>query len=285
MRKPPSAHFPRGLESSNIQITMATGDFVLRDFATEADYDACVALQQETWGEGFRELVGPALLKVAQRVGGLAAGAFDPQGALAAFVFGITGIQNGELVHWSHMLAVRPASRDQGLGRRLKLYQRDRMRALGITRIRWTFDPLVARNAHLNLNVLGTRVAQYVPDMYGADPASRIDRVIGSDRFVVVWTLGREPPQRAAPQWPDAPVVARPAMDDTLPDHSTVLVEIPQDIQGLKDVDAEAARDWRALTRRALTHYLDRHYRITGLVRSPENGRVAYRLVAGAEYV
>ena len=100
-------------------------------------------------------------------------------------MFGITGVQEGQLVHWSHMLAVERAYRDHGLGRRLKECQRELLRELGVDTIYWTFDPLVARNAHLNLNRLGTTVREYVPDMYG-DTGSPL-HTFGTDRFVVAW--------------------------------------------------------------------------------------------------
>lgn len=259
---------------------MTADDFVLRDLASEEDYEACVALQRETWGDDFRELVGPALLKVAQTIGGIAAGAFDHQNALAAFVFGVTGLKNGELVHWSHMLAARVAWRDRGLGRRLKLYQRERVRSLGVNRMLWTYDPLVARNAHLNLNVLGTRIERYVVDMYGTSTQSRTDDVIGTDRFVVAWTLDRHLPAGTAPTWPDAPVVTLATEGPAFPTEPIVLVEIPKDVRHLTDTDADGARAWRRLTRTALTHYFDRGYRVTGLTRRPEGERTAYILVA-----
>jgi chorismate synthase len=257
-----------------------TDDFVLRDLASEEDYEACVALQRETWGDHFRELVGPALLKVSQKIGGIAAGAFDRQDALAAFVFGMTGLKDGELIHWSHMLAARVASRDRGLGQRLKLYQRERARVLGVGRMLWTYDPLVARNAHLNLNVLGTRIERYVADMYGTTLQSRTDEVIGTDRCIVVWTLDRQLAVGAAPTWPDAPVVTLATEAPALPTERIVLVEIPKDVHHLKDTDADGARAWRRLTRRALTHYLDRGYRVTGLAHRPEDERTAYILQA-----
>ena len=98
------------------------------------------------------------------------------------------------------MLAVRPEARDHGIGRRLKLYQRSLVAELGVTQILWTFDPLVSRNAHLNLNALGARVTDYVPDMYGADTGSALHQGIGTDRFVVAWEVSGAAGQRAAGQ-------------------------------------------------------------------------------------
>ena len=131
------------------------------------EFQACVDLQCETWGEGFSDVVPPSVLKVAQRVGGVVLGAFGPDRNLVGFVFGLTGVERGRIVHWSDMLAVRPEARNIGVGRRLKEEQRKVVRELGGDVIYWTFDPLVGRNAHLNLNKLGVRVSEYVVDMYG----------------------------------------------------------------------------------------------------------------------
>jgi predicted GNAT superfamily acetyltransferase len=139
----------------------------IRDFASHADRAACVALQELTWGAGFSEKIPAAMLLVAAKTGGVVAGAFDDDGRLMGFVFGVTGVRNGTLIHWSDMLAVHPAAQGHHLGERLKAYQRDACRRLGIETIYWTYDPLVARNAHLNLNRMRARVDEFVPSMYG----------------------------------------------------------------------------------------------------------------------
>ena len=87
----------------------------IRPLETPEDYRACVALQEETWGSGFAERVPSSLLKVSQRLGGVAAGAWDENGRMLGFVFGMTGIEHGKPVHWSDMLAVRSEIRDGGL--------------------------------------------------------------------------------------------------------------------------------------------------------------------------
>jgi predicted GNAT superfamily acetyltransferase len=89
---------------------------VLRDLQGQAELDDALKLQEETWGEGFKERVPPAILLVAQKIRGIAAGAFSVSGALVGFVFGLTGVRGGRLVHWSDMLAVRPERQGRGLG-------------------------------------------------------------------------------------------------------------------------------------------------------------------------
>ena len=108
-------------------------------------------------------------------------------------VFGIAGFKDGAPCHWSHMLAVREESRDRGIGAALKDFQREEVLRQHVHVMYWTYDPLVARNAKLNIKIVGARVVEYVRDMYGVDHASITDRVIGSDRFVVRWDLqGRD---------------------------------------------------------------------------------------------
>lgn len=245
------------------------GAFRIRPLASERDLDQCIALQRRTWGNDFREQVPAALLLIAERMGGIAAGAFDARGRLCGFVFGITGVSDGRLAHWSHMLAVAPAWRDRGVGRRLKRYQRTRLRRLGVDRVYWTYDPLIARNAHLNLDRLGARVLEYRRDAYGRVARSTTDTVIGSDRFVVAWDLDGARPRR--PAVPRGTPMVEP---DTkrLPAGSPVLVAVPADIQTLKHRRPARAKAWRATTRRAFEHYLARGYRVTGFVPTMAHG-------------
>jgi predicted GNAT superfamily acetyltransferase len=262
----------------------------LRRVATLAEYAECVAIQYETWGADFTEAVPAAILMVSQKVGGVTAGAFAPDGRMLGFVFGLTGVKGGRLVHWSDMLAVRGEARGLGLGTRLKYYQRDLLRETGVELMYWTFDPLVARNAHLNLVRLGARVAEYVPDMYGGSTGSVLHGELGTDRCVVEWELADDPTSAAAGYGlraaGDVPVVnaadhqnGRPRIA-ALPDAPEVLVEIPADLEALLAHDPRRARDWRETTREAFTWYLGRGFHVAGLAES--DGRTMYVLRRGA---
>lgn len=252
----------------------------IRALASQPEFEACVALQRATWGDDFRELVPPAVLQVAQKMGGIVAGAFADGGDLIGFVFGLTGIRDGAVAHWSHMLAVAEPWRDRGIGGQLKAYQRATLAAAGVTRMFWTFDPLVARNAHLNLRRLGARVVEYVRDMYGDNPMSRTDSVIGSDRFVVSWNLDTPAPIPPDATPHDAPRIL--GAGAPLPDAPAVLVGIPGDIQQLKQADPAGARGWRTATRRAFEHYLPRGYAVTDFVRGAGDAPGTYVLTRDA---
>ena len=263
-----------------------------RPLETLEELRTCVRLQETTWGKGFSDIVPTSVLQVSQKVGGLAGGAFE-DGRMIGFVYSLLGRFEGVLCHWSHMLAIEPSARGRGLGRALKLYQRESVLADGIPVIFWTFDPLVARNAHLNLNRLGARVLRYVPNMYGADTGSPLHAAGETDRFIVRWDLdgpetrraldegsARSASRLAAPIPDPACVVPRPGGDPAgggeLPRGDVVFVEIPADVESLPP-DGPLVR-WRETVRGAFLTYLGRGYAVESLLRNPSADRCFYLL-------
>jgi predicted GNAT superfamily acetyltransferase len=253
---------------------MDSSTIEIRPLATRAELQACVDLQQATWGEEFTDIVPASILKVSQRVGGVALGAFDPDGNLLGFVFGLTGVERGRIVHWSDMLAVRPDARNLGLGRRLKELQRAMVRDAGGTVIYWTYDPLIARNAHLNFNRLGARLAEYAEDFYGVTD-SVLHGGIPTDRLVVAWSTREEEineriaeSERAlgSSDCRQAPIVteewiAGAAGAAILP--HCVRVEIPSDAESLFHASPIEAGHWRFIARRGLQWGLSAGYSVT----------------------
>ena len=250
----------------------------IRHVRTEDEFTACVDLQRDTWGWSFSDVVPVSMLQISVKMGGVCLGAFGPRGELLGLVYGITGVRQGELAHWSHMLAVRPELRDRGIGRRLKLAQADALRALGVSTVYWTFDPLVARNAHLNLNLLGVTIDEYVPDMYGRSDSDL--HQLGTDRFIVKWCLKGEV-GRVGPVVPQstgavlvAPegVVGGPGGADYM-DAETVEVLIPGDIEAVEARSVDEALAWRRTTRRAFTRLLGAGASVAGFFPDREYGR------------
>jgi len=254
---------------------------VLRHCTTHAEFDACVRLQRATWGESYRDCVPASVLKVSQRVGGIVAGAFDARAEMIGFAWGLTGPDaHGRLLHWSHMLAVRADWRDRGVGRALKQFQRAALRGTGVATIAWTFDPLVARNAHLNLNLLGVRIADYVPDMY-AETGSDL-HAFGTDRLVAIWPVepaasgADSPGERVIPaHFSGAPIVSgTPARHDggaPWPgDGRPVRIEVPADIETIAREQVAVARAWRDCTRAEFKEGMRRGYVVTGFARTEE---------------
>jgi chorismate synthase len=212
----------------------------IRHLHTPAELDGCVALQRAIWGPTFSEAVPRTILLIAVKLGGIVAGAFDGE-RMIGFVFGLTGLRDGRLAHWSDMLAVDPSCRDQGIGRQLKAFQREAVVARGVTDMYWTYDPLVARNAHFNINRLGAEIVEYVTDMYGTT-GSALHGDVPTDRFVVRWRLTDA---RAAAPPPHA-------------DDRRVTIPVAMDV---------ASSEWRARTRTAFTAALADGYRVAGFTR------------------
>ncbi len=248
------------------------GGALIRPLATHAEFAACEALSRGVWGAGGRNVVPRELLHAMQRNGGVVLGAFTGSGGLCGFVVGFLGMHEGGLRLWSHQLAVSPDFRGQGLGQRLKWAQREASLALGVDRIAWTFDPLEARNAYLNLHRLGALARHYSRDHYGAmDDA--LNAGLASDRFVAEWWLrSAGVARRLAGRWPGGTIaevqrrggvvllravggsdgVPEPVPVDQVQPGVPAVVGIPADFQQLKQLDLRLAAAWRAATRAAL---------------------------------
>ena len=262
----------------------------VREFTSLADYDACVALQDATWGAGFSERVPGAILRVSQKIGGVSAGAFADDGRLLGFVFGMTGLKDGALVHWSDMLAVTPEARGHNLGERLKQYQRDAVRALGVATMYWTADPLVARNAHFNINRLGAFPSDYVENMYGANTGSVLHGAMPTDRAVYRWDLvaGQSGTHTGEPLAGDdvIPGAITIAADGTPSAVSgerarIVRVHVPHDLTVVQAESMARAREWRLAVRAAFTARLGRGFTVSRFVRGNDSALPYYVLTAG----
>ena len=222
----------------------------IRTLRSNEDCQAAADFQREIWGTDYGDIVPGTLLHVVDYVGGLAAGAFDPSGTLVGFVFGMNGIRDGDLVHWSHMLGVRESARNSGLGRMLKEYQRTTLRDIGVKRIYWTFDPLMSKNAYFNINRLGAEIVEYVPDMYGRT-SSPLHLGLPTDRLIACLpTLPREVVRRPAPDARTPVLTAFPKLDDhtvSVREHApeTALIEIPPDILDVLARSPNTARQIR----------------------------------------
>jgi predicted GNAT superfamily acetyltransferase len=269
---------------------------IIRPFETLDEYESCTRFQEEVWGRGFSERVPPAILMIANRIGGLAAGAFEPAGAIQGFVFGLSGVVEGRLIHWSDMLAVREGFRDRGLGTRLKAYQREVMLGRGIHEMRWTFDPLQARNAHINFNKLGIVTREYVEDMYG-DTDSPLHRGVGTDRLVASWRMDSKrvgsrlqgAGERDPEGWPaEVPIIFPVEKAGAFPapgppqlgrEDPSLLLPVPSDVSWMMDDEPSIAGRWRGATRKAFLHYLARGYEVREFFRGEPVGH--YLLVRG----
>jgi predicted GNAT superfamily acetyltransferase len=252
----------------------------IRPLHTIAEFQEVAALEAEIWGyTSFEDAVGLPMFVATLKRGGILLGAYDGD-RLIGFVYSIAGMKDGRPTQWSHMLGVRREYRAAGVGRDLKLEQRRVCLGMGVELMEWTYDPLVAVNAHLNLHRLGATAREYAVDAYGAS-ASPLHEGAPTDRFIVEWWM-RSPrvdaalgaPVAAAPPaaGPSFPGVARVntaerhgdwlecgACDATLTDAELAVI-IPGGYTGMLERAPALAHAWRMATRDAFTHCFDRGY-------------------------
>src|SRR6476619_644212 len=164
-----------------------TDQITIRKCAVMEELEACVALQKEVWNFDDVDLVPLRMFVVSQKIGGQTIGAFQG-GELVGFAFSIPGSRAGHAYLHSHMLAVRDSFRNHGLGRRLKLAQREDAIRQGIDLLEWTFDPLEIKNAHLNLSRLGAIARRYSMNHYGHS-SSPLQGGLPTDRLVAEWWI------------------------------------------------------------------------------------------------
>jgi chorismate synthase len=259
-------------------------DVSIRPITSLAEFRACVELQAEVWGPEYTDNAPASLLQIATYVGGIVLGAFTGKDELVGFLFGLTGIDGKEIVHWSHLLGVRDSVRNLGVGRLLKEAQRDALAARGVQRMSWTFDPLVSKNAHLNLNRLGARVVAYVPDMYGTTTSPlhygiatdrlivSVDTSVGAPRFHV-FDAATTPLPLLTPEPQDGDATV-----DTSAPPPALWIEIPSDIRQVIERAPAAAAEWREVVRGYFQWALQFGYEVKGLQRDPVTARSFYLL-------
>ncbi len=151
------------------------------------EWEDCVELQQRVWGFSDLDLVPLRMFSVASKIGGQVIGAYDGE-ELVGFALAIPGSRNGHSYLHSHMLAVAESHRNQGLGREIKLFQREHAIAHGYELMEWTFDPLEIKNAYLNLTKLGAIARRYNINQYGIT-SSPLSGFLPTDRLLAEWWL------------------------------------------------------------------------------------------------
>jgi predicted GNAT superfamily acetyltransferase len=277
-------------------------EWIIHILETPEEMTAVEELQRLVWSAPDIEVVPKDILLAIVHNGGLAVGAFvGPDLVGAAFGFpGFYSTPDGpRLKHHSHLLAVHPEWSSKGIGFALKRAQWQMVRKQGLDRITWTYDPLLSRNAHLNIASLGAVCNTYLRSEYG-DMQDGLNAGLPSDRFQVDWWLntGRVERRLSCRSRPTltlehyrlaeatllearlgvGPVVWPP--EEVFPLTGTlVLVEIPFDFLALKGLDLALARDWRFYSREVFENAFAAGYLVTDFVH--DQGRSFYVLIHG----
>jgi len=282
-------------------------EYVIRLLESPEEMTAVEELQRIVWPGSETEVVPVHLLITAHHNGGIVMGAFVEE-KMVGFVFGFPGLEmlpdGPHPKHCSHMMGIQPDWRNSGLGFALKRAQWQMVRHQGIGHITWTYDPLLSRNAYLNIAKLGTVCNTYHRSEYG-DMRDGLNVGLPSDRFQVDWWLNTHRVERRLSkdargqfkldQFTKAdlqPLYALQARTDGLlqpPEHfsplkgSLLLAEIPSDFMALKAADMVLARDWRFFTREVFETAFANGYLATDFVFDKESGtpRSLYILTDG----
>lgn len=227
-----------------------------------ADFERCVEVQLAVWGYSDGDLIPKRVFIVAERIGGQVIGAFD-RDVMVGFAMALPGYRDGKSYLHSHMLAVLPEYRNAGLGRRLKLAQRDDALARGFDLMEWTFDPLEIKNAYLNIVRLGAIVRRYIHDFYGPS-TSLLQGGLPTDRLVAEW-------------WLKSPRVRRTLGEETAPvgkesDPIVERVAVPREVADWKrnPEQRKLAESLQTRNRHALETAFARGLAVTGYERNPQ---------------
>jgi predicted GNAT superfamily acetyltransferase len=316
------------------------GNWILRILETAPEMEAVEALQRLVWPGSETEVVPAHMLIAAAHNGGLVIGAFKGQsqngpsgnppllsgserplpGPLAGFVFGFPGLyftpDGPRPKHCSHMLAVHPDYRSQGLGYILKRAQWQMVRHQGVDRITWTYDPLLSRNAYLNITRLGGVCNTYRKDEYGS-LRDGLNAGLSTDRFQVDWWVNSKRVERRLSSQPRLQLdlahflaagaeIANPTRvdergfaqpkEDTAPlelsdpegeggrdEQRIILIEIPADFLALKSADIQLAHLWRLHTRELFEELFHAGYLVTDFIHLPGNHSRSFYVLSHGE--
>jgi predicted GNAT superfamily acetyltransferase len=223
-----------------------SGDIVIRKCHKLQEFESCVALQREIWGEADLEVEPTTMFVVASLTGGQILGAFVGD-RLVGYTLALVGVRSNLIYLHSHQTGVVADYRDRGVGRMLKLFQREEALGRGIRLVEWTFDPLEIKNAHFNLNLLGAICRRYLPNLYGVT-TSPLHHGMATDRLVAEWHLDR------------ARVVS--AVNDLSPPDaaSSTLIELKEASNQRKQSDAVKLETAQSRLRKEFMDYFARGY-------------------------
>ena len=251
-------------------------EILVREARERGDYDACVRLQREVWGLSDLEVTSAIQLVATVHAGGLLLVAEVPGEGVAGFCYAFAALRGGVPHLHSDMLAVRPSVRGRGVGRRLKWAQREEALRRGLRLVTWTFDPMRAQNARLNLSHLGAVSRELLPDFYG-ETTSSLHHGLPTHRLLVRWELDSPRVVRRAAGAP----AAAPARSELAPPE--IQLEIPADWDAVCRTDTGLAREWQEAVRRAFEGLFARGYTAVGCVVADRAARYVLGQDPGAD--
>jgi predicted GNAT superfamily acetyltransferase len=277
--------------------------FFIREAHSDSDYQEVEAIQRHAWGFEDLDIVPGDTMRAAQHAGGMVLCAFEGE-RMIGFAFGFPALEGGRVSIHSHMLAVRSEVRNMQAGFYLKLAQRQRALEQGIQEMTWTFDPLQSLNAHLNFTKLGVTSRRYFINFYGETTSSPLHQGFGTDRLWVSWDLESERVKQclgsrmtndSSPSGQSFAMATDAALLLLVENHQAqrsadwnekltrnfCFIEVPQNINALKESDPSLGRLWREATRAAFLAAIEAGFTANDFLKIEESGKAHwfYRLL------
>jgi predicted GNAT superfamily acetyltransferase len=244
-------------------------EIAVRKCQTLEEFQRCLKLQREIWGEADLEVEPVTMFVVAAHTGGQVLGAYDGD-RMVGYTLAVAGLHAGNVPYLhSHMTGVQADYRDRGVGRMLKLYQREEAIGRGIRMIQWTFDPLEVKNAHFNLNRLGAICREYHANLYGLT-TSPLHRGLPTDRLLAEWRLD------------SARTVA--AINNLVKDavEAPAAIELPADLEHWQKEDSPEVARTQSRLREEFKKWFAKGYAAVALRNAP--GNRAYLLAPWSDF-
>lgn len=245
---------------SSVSAEEKAAEIAVRTCAGLAEFRACIDVERAVWGSADVDIVPLPLFVVAAETGGQVLGAFDGE-RLIGFTLSIAGLRGRKPFLHSHMNAVLQQYRDRGVGRKLKLFQRQEALERGIESIEWTFDPLEIKNAYFNFR-LGAIARRFIPNMYGTT-TSPLHGGLPTDRLIAEWDLGSARVRRA--------VAAKRPSATKARGKKLARIRVPANFGKIRGTNPEEAARLQAEVRLEFEHWLARGYAATGIERAEES--------------
>jgi predicted GNAT superfamily acetyltransferase len=240
-----------------------------------------VLFQEAIWG---KDTATPLPLLIAQiHNGSMIIGAYSKT-ELIGFCYGFPGVSNGQSILVSHMMAIKSDFRNAGIGKTLKIMQRNWAKEQGFEKIVWTFDPLEARNAYLNTTKLGGYIRTYLPSYYG-EMTDSLNFGLETDRFLLEWDIRENGSREQQVSLLDTEKLLDyeykgnklyPKKNERSLDQSVYLVAVPAMIHELKKQDIDAAKEWRRYLRECFIEAFSKGYRVSNVVKGNQANAIHY---------
>lgn len=247
-------------------VFVAEDEFTIKECSSLDDFKKCVDLEKRVWKNDDIDVMPVRLYQISKACNAPTIGAFTGSGRLVAFGHTTIALRGSRPAYHSHMLAVEDGLRDRNLGYRIKLAQRRHAIEAGVELIFWTFDPLISRNAHFNINKLGAVLREYKRNYYGQGISTGFDAEVPTDRVIAEW-------------WVSSQHVASVLSGNTpRPEKVIGQIEIPDDIDAIRARSANDHLERRLTVRRQFESAFGAGAVACGFTRDPANEVSRYLL-------